>query len=71
MDLVDHRGYIDCMDSKIATIPDCQGAGKSTQEPNIDQGEKQWSEHVRNILLAQPLNPISVAVFHPLEPASR
>jgi len=57
------------MDSKIATIPDFQQGIESTREPNIDQGEKQWSEHVRNILLAQPLNPISVAVFHPIEPA--
>lgn len=52
-------GVADKQDSKILG----QGVGSQL----VLNGGKEWSERVRALLLAQPLNPLSPASFRPYE----
>lgn len=62
-----------CYPLNMSQIPEVQAIKLLEGRPTADQeqkndhtGEIQWSERVRALLLAQPLNPLQVLEFKPL-----
>jgi len=55
------------MESKVVDKLRSNILGRGVEKPFVSNGEREWSERVRSLLLAQPLNPLAEPRFRTYE----